>query len=69
MVTNLREDSRSKCEQYWPDSGSTSYGPLRVSLKDQQIFADYTIRTMEVIVSVSNNVLLYTVMTEKIFSL
>ena len=51
MVTNLSEGNKNKCEQYWPDSGSTSFGPFVVSLMDQQIFADYSIRTMKVNVS------------------
>ena len=51
MVTNLKEGNKKKCEQYWPDSGSKSFGPFQVTLTEQQIFADYIVRTMKVTVS------------------
>ena len=51
MVTNLKEGSRAKCEQYWPELGTKEYGPFKVTLTDQQVFADYTIRQLFVSVS------------------
>ena len=51
MVTNLKERNRIKCEQYWPDAGSRDFGPFRVSISDQQILSDYTIRALQVEVS------------------
>ena len=51
MVTNLKEGSRVKCEQYWPELGTQEYGPFKVTLTDQQVFADYTIRQLFVSVS------------------
>ena len=48
MVTNLTEGSHVKCQQYWPDSGGEDFGPFRVVIIDEQIFADYTIRTLSV---------------------
>ena len=51
MVTNLKEGSRAKCEQYWPELGTQEYGPFKVTLTDQQVFADYTIRQLFVSVS------------------
>ena len=48
MVTNLKEDNKKKCEQYWPDSGSSTFGPFKVTLTKQQDFADSCIRTMKV---------------------
>ena len=48
MVTNLKEDKKIKCQQYWPDSGSKDFGPFHVTLIDQQIFTDYTIRNLQV---------------------
>ena len=51
MVTNLKEGSKVKCEQYWPDQGTQEYGPFKVTLTDQQVFADYTIRQLLVSVS------------------
>ena len=48
MVTNIKEGNKIKCQQYWPESGSTqSYGPFQVSLADQQVYTDYTIRTLQ----------------------
>ena len=48
MVTNLKEDKKIKSQQYWPDSGSKDFGPFHVTLIDQQIFTDYTIRNLQV---------------------
>ena len=48
MVTNLKEDKKIKCQQYWADSGSKDFGPFQVTLMDQQIFTDYTIRNLQV---------------------
>ena len=51
MVTNVKEGNRIKCQQYWPDSGKKEFGPFQVTISDQQVFADYTIRTLSVSVS------------------
>ena len=53
MVTNVKEGKTKKCEQYWPaESGSgQSYGPFNVTVVEQHIFADYTIRTIQLVVS------------------
>ena len=51
MVTNLKEGNKVKCQQYWPESGKKDFGPFQVTITDQQIFADYTIRTLSVSVS------------------
>ena len=48
MVTNLSEGNKKKCEQYWPETGSTTYGPFKVTLTEQEVFTDYTVRTMQV---------------------
>ena len=53
MVTNVKEGNRIKCQQYWPDSGKKDFGPFQVVLTDQQVFADYTIRTLSVSVSLT----------------
>ena len=51
MVTNLKEDKKNKCQQYWPESGSTQiYGPFQVTLADEQVYTDYTIRTLQLAV-------------------
>ena len=44
MVTNLVEDTKIKCHQYWPNTGTQSFGSFRVTITDQKILADYTIR-------------------------
>ena len=49
MLTN--EVNCAKCLQYWPDSGKKQLGPFHVMIADQQVFADYTIRTLSVSVS------------------
>ena len=51
MVTNVLERGQQKCEQYWPNQGTQEYGPFKVTLTDQQVFADYTIRQLLVAVS------------------
>ena len=51
MITNLIEGTRVKCSQYWPDAGGVEYGPFKVILKEESVFADYTIRTFILIVS------------------
>ena len=53
MVTNVKEGKTKKCEQYWPaESGSgQSYGPFNVTVVEQHIFADYTIRTIQLVVN------------------
>ena len=38
----------TKCQQYWPESGKKDFGPFQVTITDQQIFADYTIRILSV---------------------
>ena len=54
MLTNLEENNKIKCEQYWPESGKKQFGPFTVAIADQQILADYTVRTLEASVSVYN---------------
>ena len=41
MITNLEEWGKTKCQQYWLDSGSKTFRSFRVSVTDQQILADY----------------------------
>ena len=49
MVTNLKEGNRIKCQQYWPESGKHDhFGPFQVTITDEHVFADYTIRTFSV---------------------
>ena len=48
MITNLEEGSKKKCQQYWPDSGTENIGPFQVTITEQQVLADYTIRKLTV---------------------
>jgi len=50
MLTNVVEGGQQKCEQYWPDQEPQEYGPFTVTLTDQQVFADYIVRTLNVMV-------------------
>jgi len=50
MLTNVVEGGQKKCEQYWPDQEPQEYGPFTVTLADQQVFADYIVRTLNVMV-------------------
>ncbi|CAL1544882.1 unnamed protein product, partial [Lymnaea stagnalis] len=50
MLTNLTEEGKSKCDPYWPDEGETTFGEIRVRLAATQVFADYTIRRLQLYV-------------------
>ena len=50
MVTNIKEEKKIKCQQYWPDMDTSDYGPFRVTLNDEQTLTDYTIRKLHVMV-------------------
>ena len=45
MMTKLEERTRIKCDQYWPNRGSETYGAITVELRDVMELATYTIRT------------------------
>ncbi|XP_055884531.1 receptor-type tyrosine-protein phosphatase alpha-like, partial [Biomphalaria glabrata] len=47
MLTNLIEEGKTKCDKYWPDSGKTMFGDIKVRLIDTESFADYTIRKLQ----------------------
>ena len=53
MLTNLKEKKMVKCRQYWPDNDYQDFGPFRIILSDQQVFANFTIRLLQL--EVSNN--------------
>ena len=55
MVTNLIEGSKSKCEQYWPNSvmESGDFGPFTVTVLDEQVLPDYVIRKFTVMVTIT----------------
>ncbi|WAR21343.1 PTPRT-like protein, partial [Mya arenaria] len=46
MVTNLIEQGSHKCEQYWPDPGtSKAYGEIQVKSRSEDEYAEFTRRT------------------------
>ena len=56
MVTNLKEGTKSKCEQYWPNSQMEHMviGPFTVTLLDERVLPDFVIRS--IIVKVNSQV-------------
>ena len=53
MVTNLKEGTKSKCEQYWPNGRAENdhFGPFTVTLTNEQVYPDFVIRQLNVTVS------------------
>ena len=51
MLNSAAEGKLKRSEIYWPEGSSREYGPFMVTLVECQMFADYTIRTMQLVVS------------------
>ncbi|KAH9496279.1 hypothetical protein Btru_017983 [Bulinus truncatus] len=47
MLTNLMEEGKLKCDKYWPDMGSITFGEIQITLIAIQVYSDYTIRHLE----------------------
>ncbi|XP_022097200.1 receptor-type tyrosine-protein phosphatase T-like isoform X2 [Acanthaster planci] len=45
MLTNLIENGKGKCEQYWPDEGGKDYGELFVRKVDESSHSNFIVRT------------------------
>eukprot|EP00090_Calanus_glacialis_P013507 TRINITY_DN22191_c0_g1_i1.p1 TRINITY_DN22191_c0_g1~~TRINITY_DN22191_c0_g1_i1.p1 ORF type:complete len:1215 (-),score=130.86 TRINITY_DN22191_c0_g1_i1:761-4405(-) len=45
MITNLVEQGKKKCDQYWPEGGSEIYGMIDVLLQQEEVQANFTVRT------------------------
>ncbi|XP_058138014.1 receptor-type tyrosine-protein phosphatase S isoform X9 [Dasypus novemcinctus] len=45
MMTRLEEKSRIKCDQYWPNRGTETYGFVQVTLLDTIELATFCVRT------------------------
>ncbi|KAJ8668617.1 hypothetical protein QAD02_010280 [Eretmocerus hayati] len=50
MMTNIMENGKTKCEQYWPDSVGEKkmYGAISVEFADEEVRADHTYRTFHI---------------------
>ncbi|NXY19862.1 PTPRJ phosphatase, partial [Atrichornis clamosus] len=48
MLTKCVEQARTKCEQYWPDKQSKSYGDIIVTMVSEIILPEWTIRDFTV---------------------
>ena len=48
MLTKLQEGGKLKCEQYWPESNTQSFGPFHLTITDHEILPDYTKHTLMV---------------------
>ncbi|XP_075568546.1 receptor-type tyrosine-protein phosphatase eta [Pelecanus crispus] len=44
MLTKCVEQARTKCEQYWPDKQSKSYGDITVTIVSEIVLPEWTIR-------------------------
>ena len=52
MLTKLIEGNKPKCMRYWPENVGESINPkpsLKVTLTQQRVFADYEVRTIQVV--------------------
>ncbi|WAR17985.1 PTPRS-like protein [Mya arenaria] len=49
MVTNLIEENKDKCDQYWPNVGSSArYGNVNVTCLSEDEYAEFTRRTFQI---------------------
>ncbi|XP_077981355.1 receptor-type tyrosine-protein phosphatase T-like [Glandiceps talaboti] len=48
MATNLVENGKVKCHQYWPDEDGVWYGDIYVSIEKAETFANYNVRTFHI---------------------
>ncbi|XP_059092018.1 tyrosine-protein phosphatase 99A-like [Tigriopus californicus] len=48
MITHLFENGKPKCDLYWPDAGSETYGDVVVTLIREDVLASYTLRTFTI---------------------
>ena len=46
MITNLVEQGKRKCEQYWPETGSLMLGLIEVTMVQESVQAHCTVRTL-----------------------
>ena len=46
MITNLVEQGKRKCEQYWPETGAAMFGLIEVTMVAESVQAHCTVRTL-----------------------
>ena len=44
MITNLVEQGKRKCEQYWPETGAAMFGLIEVTMVTESVQAHCTVR-------------------------
>lgn len=50
MLNSAAEGKLRKSEIYWPEAGTREHGPFMITLVECQVFADYTVRTLQIVV-------------------
>ena len=53
MITNIVEQGKRKCEQYWPEVGTECYGVIDVAMVEENVQVT-AIRNISLVVSLSN---------------
>ncbi|XP_065918174.1 receptor-type tyrosine-protein phosphatase S-like [Dysidea avara] len=48
MVTRLVEDAKIKCQQYWPNDGSSVFGTIKVTLQKEEQLRSYCVRQLSI---------------------
>ncbi|WAR24853.1 PTPRT-like protein, partial [Mya arenaria] len=48
MLTNLEEDKKMKCVQYWPDEGCIEYEDFLITNRGTEYFSDFIIRKLSI---------------------
>ena len=51
LLRDLTEGGLIRCQQYWPDSGTSFYGPYKVSLECIEEHTNYKLRIFQLSVS------------------
>ena len=51
MLCDIVESHRVKCQQYWPESGSQTYGPICVQKLHEVKVVGHVVRKFEISVS------------------
>ena len=55
MITNIVEQGKKKCSQYWPESGWEVYGLVSVTLVEESVQVNIFIHLLSLIISLPTN--------------